>query len=66
VDAIVGNHTDPGEVAGVVGGDDPADPPDCEPVTERVDEREPFPGRRVLDQGFGRFPQNVGFLAQVP
>ncbi|WP_157436507.1 hypothetical protein [Actinospica robiniae] len=29
-----------------------------------VDEREAFSRRRVMDQRFGRVPQDVGFLAQ--
>jgi hypothetical protein len=43
-----------------------ADPPGGESVTQRMDEREAFPGRGVVDQGFGRFPQDLGFLVQVP
>jgi hypothetical protein len=45
----------PAEVAGVIGGEDPADPPGRESVAELVDEREAFPCGRVMNQGLGRF-----------
>ncbi|MBR7838992.1 hypothetical protein KDL01_37335 [Actinospica durhamensis] len=48
----------------MIGGDDLAGPPGRESVVELVDEREAFPCRRVMNQGLGRFPRDVGFLAQ--
>jgi hypothetical protein len=48
----------------VIGRDDPADLPSRESVAELVDEREAFSRWRVMNQGLGRFPQDLGFLTQ--
>jgi hypothetical protein len=57
---------DPGMVVAVIGDQYPAQPPNTEPGATGMDEREPIPRGRVVDQWFRGLAQNLIPTAQVP